>query len=40
MMTGIFDDHYDMDCLSMQAETAISETFIALRLTAAVPAPR
>ena len=39
MMTGIFDDHYDTDCLSMQAETATSETFIALRLTAAVPAP-
>jgi hypothetical protein len=38
MMTGIFDDHYETDCLNMRAETATSEAFIGLRLTPATPA--
>jgi hypothetical protein len=38
MMTGIFDDHYETDCLNMQAETATSEAFIGLRLMAATSA--
>ena len=38
LMTGIFDDHYETDCLDMQAETATSEAFIGLRPTPATPA--